>query len=94
MFGLGFWEIVVIFVVLIIFIDPKEIPIMLRKLGRLYGEVLDFNKDVNKMLKDIETDIKEPLSLDEFSILDENDSKKIDLIKEKENTNKTKKIDE
>ncbi len=91
MFGLGFWEIVVIFVVLIIFIDPKEIPIMLRKLGRLYGEVLDFNKDVNKMLKDIETDVKEPLSLDDLSIPDKNDIKGIDIIKEKNSKNNIKK---
>ncbi len=91
MFGLGFWEIVVIFVVLIIFIDPKEIPVMLRKLGRLYGEVLDFNKDVNKMLKDIETDVKEPLSLDDLSIPDKNDIKGIDIIKEKNSKNNIKK---
>lgn len=93
MFGLGFWEIVVIFVVLIIFIDPKEIPIMLRKIGRFYGEILNFNKDVNKMLKDIETDIKEPLSIDELSITDKDNKKETNLVKEKKSINKRKKID-
>ena len=65
MFGLGFWEIFIIFIVLIIFLDPKEIPILLRKIGRFYGEIAALNKDVNKMFKDIESEVNETITLDD-----------------------------
>ena len=37
MFGLGFWEIVAIVVVLFLFVKPERIPDLVRKIGRGYG---------------------------------------------------------
>ena len=37
MFGIGFSEIVIIMLVVIVFVRPTDLPAFTRKLGRLYG---------------------------------------------------------
>jgi sec-independent protein translocase protein TatB len=37
MFGIGFSEIIVLLVILIVFVRPDDLPKFLRTLGRLYG---------------------------------------------------------
>ena len=41
MFGLGFVEILIIFLVVIIFINPKDLPKVFRRLGRLVQQLRD-----------------------------------------------------
>ena len=38
MFGIGFSEIVIIALVVIVFVRPSDLPAFVRKLGRLYGQ--------------------------------------------------------
>jgi sec-independent protein translocase protein TatB len=38
MFGIGFSEIVIIVLVVIVFVRPADLPAFMRKLGKLYGE--------------------------------------------------------
>ena len=38
MFGIGFSEIVIIALVVIVFVRPADLPAFVRKLGRLYGQ--------------------------------------------------------
>lgn len=39
MFGIGLSEIFVVFVVLILFVKPEDLPGMIRKLGELYAQI-------------------------------------------------------
>ena len=58
MFGIGFAELIVIMLVLIIFVRPEDLPRVLRTLGRNYAKSKKFYNEIimvkDKMLKDIE----------------------------------------
>lgn len=49
MFSLGFSEILIILLVLIIFIKPEELPVFFRKTGRIIGELNRMKEDLKKM---------------------------------------------
>ena len=44
MFGIGFWELVVIALVVFIVMDPKELPEFFRRVGRAYRELVGINR--------------------------------------------------
>lgn len=52
MFGLGFTEIIIILVVILVAIKPEELPGFFRKIGKLYHELKKTCSDVNKMKDD------------------------------------------
>lgn len=52
MFGLGFWEIILILLAAIIFIRPDDLPVFLRKLGSLYKSLMDMHREVTKMVNE------------------------------------------
>lgn len=62
MFDLGFWEIIIILVIVVVFIRPKDLPLFLRNLGMLYRRLRDFSIDVIKIAVDIESEMKSSLS--------------------------------
>jgi Sec-independent protein translocase protein TatA len=39
MFGIGFGELIVILLAVIVFINPKDLPAFVRKVGRAWGEL-------------------------------------------------------
>ena len=39
MLGLGFWEIAIISVIVLIFVRPEELPRVMRFLGKFYGRI-------------------------------------------------------
>lgn len=41
MFGMGLGEIVTVAVVLLILVRPREIPRLMRRLGRVYGQLME-----------------------------------------------------
>ena len=57
MFGLGFIEIVMIAVVALVFIRPKDIPRLLSKLGRMYGQATRQMSEVKKLMADFEYEV-------------------------------------
>ena len=59
MFGLGFVEILIIFLVLIIFINPKDLPKVFRRLGRLVRQLRDIRDSSVRYMKRIEREIEE-----------------------------------
>ncbi len=59
MFGLGFIEILVIFLAVIVFVNPKDLPAFFRKIGRVYGQIKDFRNKSVGYLQEIEREIEE-----------------------------------
>ena len=69
MFGLGFIEILVIFLAVIVFVNPKDLPAFFRKLGRVYGQIKDLRNKSVGYLQEIEREIEK--SADEQSAVPE-----------------------
>jgi len=59
MFGLGFVEILIILLVAIVFINPKDLPKLFRRLGRLVHQLRDIRDSSARYLKRIEREISE-----------------------------------
>ena len=59
MFGLGFIEILVIFLAVIVFVNPKDLPAFFRKLGRVYEQIKDLRNKSVEYLQEIEREIEE-----------------------------------
>ncbi len=74
MFGLGFWEIMVILLVVVVFIRPKDLPSFIRNLGRIYRRIIDFNRDLTDMAREIESEVRQSESLSQSVV--ENTAKK------------------
>ena len=66
MFGIGLSEIILIFLVIIVFIRPDDLPKFLRSAGRFYGKAKKLYNELtqvkDKMLKEIDeaTSLEEP----------------------------------
>ena len=58
MFGIGFGEILLIFVIIIIFIRPDDLPKFLRSAGRFYGKAKKMYKEIievkDRIIKEID----------------------------------------
>lgn len=52
MFGIGFWETFLIFLIAIIFIKPEEIPVIMKRLGKIIGY---FKVSYEKFIENITT---------------------------------------
>ena len=61
MFNLGFSEILIIGVMALLLIGPKQLPEMARVLGRLIAEFKKATADLSGGLLDIKNDLQQPL---------------------------------
>ncbi len=59
MFGLGFWEILMIALVVIIFVPPRKLPNFFYRLGSIYGELRAMNRNVRRVMRSIERDLND-----------------------------------
>ena len=66
---IGWFEILIVVVLAILIIGPKDFPIMLKKIGSWVGSFKNYFSEMQKDLTDMEDSIEE-------DILDEKDSKK------------------
>ena len=66
---IGWFEILIVVVVAILIIGPKDLPIMLKKIGSWVGAFKNYFSEMQKDLTDMEDSIEE-------DILDEKDNKK------------------
>jgi sec-independent protein translocase protein TatB len=60
MFNLGFMEMVVVGVLALIFIGPKQLPEIARVLGRMIKEFKSATSELSGGLLDIKNDLREP----------------------------------
>ena len=73
---IGWFEILVIVVLAVIIIGPKDIPIVLRKIGRWIGSIKRYFSQIQKDVTDVQNSIEEEISLEEKYINNNKDNKK------------------
>ncbi|PKL09478.1 MAG: hypothetical protein CVV51_03590 [Spirochaetae bacterium HGW-Spirochaetae-7] len=71
MFGIGLSEILVLFLVAVVFIRPEDLPAFFRKMGKLYAEAKKTYDDVVAMkddfIREIDMTVVEPASRDDVA---------------------------
>ena len=72
---IGWFEILIVVVLAILIIGPKDFPIMLKKIGSWVGTFKNYFSEVQKNISDIENTVKEEISF-EKDISNKADNKK------------------
>jgi len=62
---IGWFEILIIVVLAILIIGPKDFPIMLRKIGSWMGSIKRYFSEVQKTMNNIENVVEDEISLTE-----------------------------
>ena len=75
---IGWFEILVIVVIAILVIGPKDFPIMLRKIGNWMGSIKKYFSEIQKGATNIEDVIEDEISLDKDLLDTKKDKKKDD----------------
>ena len=75
---IGWFEILVIVVIAISVIGPKDFPIMLRKIGNWMGSIKKYFSEIQKGVTNIEDVIEDEISLDKDLLDTKKDKKKDD----------------
>ena len=72
---IGWFEILVVVVLAILIIGPKDFPIMLKKIGSWVGSFKSYFSEVQKNISEIENTVEDEISL-EKDIANKADNKK------------------
>ena len=72
---IGWFEILIVVLLAILIIGPKDFPIMLKKIGSWVGSFKNYFSEVQKNISDIENTIEEEISF-EKDISNKADNKK------------------
>ena len=72
---IGWFEILIIVVLAILIIGPKDFPIMLKKIGSWIGSFKNYFNQVQKDIIDVENTIEDEISLEKnlSKVTDDND---------------------
>ncbi len=60
---IGWFEILIVVVVAILIIGPKDFPVMLKKIGNWVGTFKNYFKEIQNEVTDIEDKVEEEMSL-------------------------------
>lgn len=63
MLGIGFFEIIIIALVSLIALGPKQLPLVMRQLAFFYRRLLSIKQEVNNILEDPDLLVKDDTSL-------------------------------
>ena len=72
---IGWFEILIVVLLAILIIGPKDFPIMLKKIGSWVGSFKNYFSEVQKNMSDIENTVEDEISL-EKDISNKADNKK------------------
>ena len=73
---IGWFEILIVVVIAIIIIGPKDFPIMLKKIGSWVGSFKNYFREVQNEITKIENTVEEDISIKkDFSITTNNKKK-------------------
>ena len=73
---IGWFEILVIVVLAILIIGPKDVPIVLKKIGGWLGSVKRYFNEIQEDITSIESDIEKEISLEDNYLNKTKDKKK------------------
>ena len=73
---IGWFEILIVVVVAVLVIGPKDFPIVLKKIGNWVSSVKRYFNEIQKSVTDIENTVEEEVSLDENYLNKNKDTKK------------------
>ncbi len=73
---IGWFEILIVVVLAILIIGPKDFPIVLKKIGGWIGSVKRYFNDIQKDVTDIENIVEKEISSQEKSLQKEKDNNK------------------
>tara|TARA_Y100000590_G_scaffold264563_1_gene297283 strand:+ start:9060 stop:9296 length:237 start_codon:yes stop_codon:yes gene_type:complete len=62
---IGWFEILIIVVVAILVIGPKDFPVMLNKIGKWIGSVKKYFTTIQQDISDIGSDLEDEISIEE-----------------------------
>ena len=74
---IGWFEILIIVVLAILIIGPKDFPVMLRKIGSWMSSFKNYFNEIQRTFTDVENSVDEEISIKE-DILSKKNNKKID----------------
>jgi len=72
---IGWFEILIVVLLAILIIGPKDFPIIIRKFGSWTGSIKRYFNQIQKDITEVETSVEDQLSLDE-NYSDNKDKKK------------------
>ena len=73
---IGWFEILVIVVLSVIIIGPKDVPIVLRKIGKWIGSIKKYFNEIQKDVSGVQNSIEEEISFEEKYMNNHKDNKK------------------
>ena len=73
---IGWFEILVVVILAILIIGPKDFPIMLKKIGSWLGTFKNYFADVQKDITDMESAVEEEISFEKDPSKKTNNNKK------------------
>ena len=73
---IGWFEILVIVVLSIVIIGPKDFPIVLKKIGSWMGNIKRYFSEIQKDMTDMENAVEDEISIDKNYSKQTNDKKK------------------
>ena len=62
---IGWFEIIIIFILFIIIIGPKEFPVILKKMGSWMGSIKKYFNEIQRDVTEVENAVEKEISLDE-----------------------------
>ena len=62
---IGWFEILVVVVLAILVMGPKDFPIVIRKIGNWTGSIKRYFSDIQKDVTDLKNDVEDDISLEE-----------------------------
>ena len=73
---IGWFEILIIVVLAIVVIGPKDFPIVLKKIGNWMGSIKRYFNEIQKDVTEVEDSVEEGISLEENFLNKNKDIKK------------------
>ena len=73
---IGWFEILIVVVLAVLVIGPKDFPIVLKKIGNWVSSIKRYFNEIQKSVTDIENTVEEEVSLDENYLNKNKDTKK------------------
>ena len=73
---IGWFEILIVVVLAILIIGPKDFPIMLKKMGTWIGTFKNYFSEIQRDITDMENTVEEEISFEKDSTKKSNNNKK------------------